>query len=257
MNEMEQQEVLRNAQVILARQRQHIRQDRDKRAYKKWTDHEKYTLCLAISKYGILSTSKIAAVFPNRTDKQIRNFISKSLRDESAIPSLQDLIAHPPPGYVPPSQLAHLFRPPVPGGGDFMESERDQQNSSREATSLANNFGTMIGMAMGLSLVEFPEHKATETAPIKRPPQLTSSAPRFEALQPSFPSPLAPFTTAPVASSSSSSVASMSMESVGRMTYKELQERARKCTDKKEQAALLLMYYNQCKYSHLMLPQFA
>eukprot|EP00981_Chlorochromonas_danica_P011740 scaffold4247_cov174-Ochromonas_danica.AAC.1 len=184
LTEMEQQEVLRCAQVLLARQRQHCRQDREKRSYKRWSDHDKYSLLLAIAKYGLFSSQKIALVFPDRTEKQIKNIIFKSFKDSSStLPSLSEILKNPPPGYVPPPLLASLFQSTtstsstnttssgnsssntMKKNSHLMTDDDQHRGSNGESNNgltkrkaLQNDFGVMVGLAMGLSLEERVEN---------------------------------------------------------------------------------------------------
>lgn len=209
LSDVENQELLRAVQVLLARQRQHSRQDREKRVYKRWGDHEKYTLCLAISKFGILSTAKIAQVFPNRSEKQVKNFIFKSLKDEAAIPSMDELIRNPPPGYVPPQQLAYLF-------------QASSQHADPVLKPSRNDFGSLVGLAMGMSLLEADEVEPSKPAPQVTAPPVVQVSP----LPPAVP-PMQFYDVFP---------------KDGEAAIKQLAMRAQGA-ERKEQAALLLEHY--------------
>lgn len=146
----EQQEALRAAQVLLARQRQQISQD--KRGYKKWSTHEKYTLCIGIKLYGQLSYEKLRLLIPGRSEKQIKNFITKQLKDVSAIPGVEDLVSRPPPGYTPPPYLTHLFSSYSNSANGAGPSSATDLLEQSVIADVKNDFVGMVGIAMGLEM---------------------------------------------------------------------------------------------------------
>lgn len=146
----EQQEALRAAQVLVARQRQQMRQD--KRGYRKWSAHEKYTLCIGIQLYGQFSYDKLGLLIPGRSEKQIKNFIAKQLKDISAIPRVEDLVARPPPGYTPPPYLTYLFSAYRNATNNAVPPAAVDLLEQSAIADVKNDFDGMVGIAMGLEM---------------------------------------------------------------------------------------------------------
>jgi hypothetical protein len=240
----------------LARQRQQAKQEKDRRQYKKWSQNEKYTLCLAIARLGISYVSKIAVFLPERSEKQVRNFISKYLRDLSAIPPVDELIKRPPPGYVPPPQLAHLFHP----AQSSQSPDQDRMMISQASGKPNDPFGTMLGIALDLPMLE------TDTASSKQQQQAVSSflsqAYNTSSMQLTLGAPAATTATtaatapaATVATVATAGPSTTQPRQVGtgyerpKMEVLTFQQRARQEPDKTKQAAMLLKVYNRSKLS--------
>ncbi|KAJ1429314.1 hypothetical protein B484DRAFT_396448 [Ochromonadaceae sp. CCMP2298] len=109
----EREDLFHATQVLSARHQQ-ISQDAQmgkcKRNYKRWGEHEKYTLLVAISIFGTKDVATFKDLLETRSENQIRSFISKNLRDNSFEElSAEQLMDCQPQGYQPPRQLASHF----------------------------------------------------------------------------------------------------------------------------------------------------
>eukprot|EP01031_Cornospumella_fuschlensis_P028822 gene28822-34790_t len=169
----EQQETLRAAQILLARQRQQMKND--KRGYKKWNAHEKYTLCIGIQLYGRVSYDKLGSIIPGRSEKQIKNFVTKQLKDVNAIPSLEELVARPPPGYTPPHNIAHLFGAQRSHANDAVSPTALDLLEQSAIADVRNDFVGMVGIAMGIEM-HFPASAAAAPSSVTATVACSASA---------------------------------------------------------------------------------
>eukprot|EP01035_Chromulina_nebulosa_P005563 gene5563-7552_t len=87
----EREEFIHCVQILTAR-KSTAADDKPKRNYKRWNSNEMHSLSIGIILFGFQNITELKKVLENRTDGQIRSFISKHIRNKS-IPSLQELLS--------------------------------------------------------------------------------------------------------------------------------------------------------------------
>eukprot|EP01041_Mallomonas_annulata_P003983 gene3983-7935_t len=77
-----------------------------KRVYRRWTPHEKHTVCIAMSLYGDKNYRTIASLLEERTIEQVRGYIFKTFTTEDKENFRKGIVpAVPPKNYEPPRTL--------------------------------------------------------------------------------------------------------------------------------------------------------
>lgn len=83
-----------------------------KRAYRRWNSTEKFTLMVAISLLGARETYRISELMEDRSENQIRSFISKNFNPEDLEQIYNGILPPPPTNYQPPPRMVSLFADP-------------------------------------------------------------------------------------------------------------------------------------------------
>lgn len=147
---------------------------KSRRNYKRWSIDEKFTLKLAVAIHG-LSWSKLATVFEDRTENQIRHFISKNrLAQEFQYLTLDDLFQNIPEGYQAPPRLQQLLASklnnncPLSTGiktdTSCLTADGNFKTNKLVARQERNNFAPLLAIASGYQYTstQTPVHQAQE-----------------------------------------------------------------------------------------------
>jgi hypothetical protein len=94
---------------------------------------------------------------------QIKNFLLRNKREQASTyqpKPLKELLANPPPGYVPPPNLAHLFTAPSSSSASVSSSASSGNTGSDILVKrqTKNNFLVLIGLAAGY---QFPQSSSS------------------------------------------------------------------------------------------------
>eukprot|EP00602_Paraphysomonas_sp_CaronLab_P002989 CAMPEP_0185030188 /NCGR_PEP_ID=MMETSP1103-20130426/16981_1 /TAXON_ID=36769 /ORGANISM="Paraphysomonas bandaiensis, Strain Caron Lab Isolate" /LENGTH=610 /DNA_ID=CAMNT_0027565201 /DNA_START=85 /DNA_END=1917 /DNA_ORIENTATION=+ len=135
-----------------------------KRNYRMWTPSERYTILLGIATYGGTkgpNMGKIKNLLHNRSECQLRSYISKNISSRDMAAALKGDLPPAPANYILPKALANeasslCASHRVPTFDDGMPSSATPATSQLEPKHGRGNWTRLIGLVEGQDIIDSP-----------------------------------------------------------------------------------------------------